>query len=67
MINEKLGREEKHYCIRGLVTNYGLEGTFFAELVTDPLPMCPRIKYSCCTYTDQQEMYSNWIINQDKD
>lgn len=52
VLNEKMGKEEKYYCIRGLLTNYGLEGTYFAEKIEGGIDMCPGIKYSCCKYRD---------------
>lgn len=67
ILREKLGFEEKYYCIRGLVSNYGLEGTRYAEKLQDKFQMCPNISFSCCKFSDQKIMYENWVLNNEQE
>ena len=50
-----------------MVNNFGLKGNLIVKKVRKTLEMCPKIKYSCCTYEDQLKIYENWIINKEYD
>lgn len=51
-------------CNLQLVKGYGFRGE--KKPIPRTLPMCPKIKKSCCKVADQLTIYANWIHSKEK-